>query len=139
MFACFRLSFCLSVFVRLSAFFFDFLDQLCPKWIKLDQIGFSPIVALKYCHHCQIRIWFNSILFGIQIKNQIAKFSTTWPKFFYNKPIFFPCTAILFYHPGYLGAQVYGRTLLDVVQVVWIWPTKTKRHWFSNFPGQWWQ
>ena len=23
-----------------DCFVFDFLDQICPKWIKLDQIGF---------------------------------------------------------------------------------------------------
>ena len=23
-----------------GSFAFDFLDQICPKWIKLDQIGF---------------------------------------------------------------------------------------------------
>ena len=24
----------------MAILFFDFLDQICPKWIKLDQIGF---------------------------------------------------------------------------------------------------
>ena len=30
-----------------------FLDQICPKWIKLDQIGFpcqSKNVTMKSCH-----------------------------------------------------------------------------------------
>ena len=33
--------------------FLIFLDQICPKWIKLDQIGFphqSKSVPIKICH-----------------------------------------------------------------------------------------
>ena len=37
----------------MTVLFFDFLDQICPKWIKLDQIGFphqSKNVTIKSCH-----------------------------------------------------------------------------------------
>ena len=37
----------------MALLFLIFLDQICPKWIKLDQIGFphqSKNVAIKICH-----------------------------------------------------------------------------------------
>ena len=37
----------------MAALLFIFLDQICPKWIKLDQIGFphqSKNVTIKSCH-----------------------------------------------------------------------------------------
>ena len=37
----------------MTALFFIFLDQICPKWIKLDQIGFITNlknVTIKSCH-----------------------------------------------------------------------------------------
>ena len=37
----------------MAVLFFDFLDQIRPKWIKLDQIGFSrqsKNVTMKICH-----------------------------------------------------------------------------------------
>ena len=37
----------------MTALFLIFLDQICPKWIKLDQIGFShqsENVTIKSCH-----------------------------------------------------------------------------------------
>ena len=37
----------------MAVLFLIFLDQICPKWIKLDQIGFphqSKNVAIKSCH-----------------------------------------------------------------------------------------
>ena len=37
----------------MAVLFLIFLDQICPKWIKLDQIGFphqSKNVTIKSCH-----------------------------------------------------------------------------------------
>ena len=37
----------------MAALFLIFLDQICPKWIKLDQIEFphlSKNVTIKSCH-----------------------------------------------------------------------------------------
>ena len=35
----------------MAGFFFGFLDQIRPKWIKLDEIGFShQSVTIKRCH-----------------------------------------------------------------------------------------
>ena len=37
----------------MAVLFLIFLDQICPKWIKLDQIGFphqSKNVPIKICH-----------------------------------------------------------------------------------------
>ena len=37
----------------MALLFLIFLDQICPKWIKLDQIGFphqSKNVTIKICH-----------------------------------------------------------------------------------------
>ena len=37
----------------MAVLFFIFLDQICPKWIKLDQTGFphqSKNVTIKSCH-----------------------------------------------------------------------------------------
>ena len=37
----------------MTVLFLIFLDQICPKWIKLDQIGFphqSKNVTIKSCH-----------------------------------------------------------------------------------------
>ena len=37
----------------MAVLFLIFLDQICPKWIKLDQIGFphqSKNVTKKSCH-----------------------------------------------------------------------------------------
>ena len=37
----------------MAVLFWIFLDQICPKWIKLDQIGFphrSKNVTIKSCH-----------------------------------------------------------------------------------------
>ena len=40
----------------MAVLFLIFLDQICPKWIKLDQIGFfhqSKNVPIKICHICR--------------------------------------------------------------------------------------
>ena len=37
----------------MAVLFLIFFDQICPKWIKLDQIGFShqsKNVPIKICH-----------------------------------------------------------------------------------------
>ena len=37
----------------MAILFLIFLDQICPKWIKLDQIGFltnQKEIAIKSCH-----------------------------------------------------------------------------------------
>ena len=37
----------------MAVLFLIFLDQICPNWIKLDQIGFphqSKNVTIKICH-----------------------------------------------------------------------------------------
>ena len=37
----------------MAVLFLIFLDQICPKWIKLDQTGFphkSKNVTIKSCH-----------------------------------------------------------------------------------------
>ena len=37
----------------MAVLFFIFLDQICPKWIKLDQIGFLTNlknVTVKSCY-----------------------------------------------------------------------------------------
>ena len=37
----------------MAVLFWIFFDQICPKWIKLDQIGFphqSKNVTIKSCH-----------------------------------------------------------------------------------------
>ena len=39
--------------LKMTVLFLIFLDQICPKWIKLDQIGFSHLyknVTIKSCH-----------------------------------------------------------------------------------------
>ena len=39
--------------IKMAVLFLIFLDQICPKWIKLDQIGFphqSKNVTIKSCH-----------------------------------------------------------------------------------------
>mgnify|MGYP007015623847 CR=1 FL=1 len=39
--------------IKMAVLFLIFLDQICPKWIKLDQIGFSrqpKNVTMKSCH-----------------------------------------------------------------------------------------
>ena len=35
----------------MAVLFWIFWDQICPKWIKLDQIGFlTKNVTIKSCH-----------------------------------------------------------------------------------------
>ena len=39
--------------IKMAVLFLIFMDQICPKWIKLDQIGFphqSRNVTIKSCH-----------------------------------------------------------------------------------------
>ena len=39
--------------IKMAVLFWIFLDQICPKWIKLDQIGFPhqyKNVTIKSCH-----------------------------------------------------------------------------------------
>ena len=51
-----------------------FLDQLCPNWIKLDQIGISPI---KNCWHTYHEDKNGHFIFDL-IGSDLSKLDQTW-------------------------------------------------------------
>ena len=55
--------------------FLIFLDQICPKWIKLDQTFWPEMAFWQYWHFCRNCFWSN---------NTFVKFEVAfWPEMFF--------------------------------------------------------